>query len=64
MRPQEPFYKRVNDIEKKAKALEQDRVDQQDQYDINDFFEDNPATAITNTNLGQLPNLLPQSSQQ
>jgi hypothetical protein len=28
MRPQEPFYKRVNEIEKKAKALEQDREEQ------------------------------------
>jgi hypothetical protein len=54
----------VNDIEKKAKTLEQDRVEHQDQYDINDFFEDNPATAITNNNNlgGQLPTLLPQSS--
>jgi hypothetical protein len=46
MRQQDPFYKRVQDIEKKAKALEQDREEHQDQYDINDFFEDNPATAI------------------
>jgi hypothetical protein len=39
-RPQEPFHKRVNDIEKKAKALEQDREEQQDQYDVNEFFEE------------------------
>ena len=38
-RPQEPFYKRVQDLEKKAKALEQDREEQQDTYDINEFFE-------------------------
>ena len=55
MRQQEPFYKRVNDIEKKAKALEQDRVEQQDQYDINDFFEDNPATAILLDKNNNLP---------
>ena len=39
-RPQEPFHKRVNEIEKKAKALEQDREEQQDLFDVNEFFEE------------------------
>jgi hypothetical protein len=52
MRGQDPFYKRVQDIEKKAKALEQDREEHQDQYDINDFFEENPATAILGGGVG------------
>ena len=39
-RKQEPFHKRVADIEKKAKALEQDREEQQDQFDINEFFDE------------------------
>jgi len=30
----------VNEIEKKAKALEQDREEQQDLFDVNEFFEE------------------------
>ena len=38
-RAQDPFYKRINEIEKKAKMLQQKREDQMDQYDVNDFFQ-------------------------
>ncbi len=38
-RPQEPFYKRLNEIEKKAKALEQEREQSLETYDLNNFFE-------------------------
>ncbi|CDW77124.1 UNKNOWN [Stylonychia lemnae] len=39
-RPQEAFYKRINDVEKKAKTLDQEREEQLDQFDLNDFFKD------------------------
>lgn len=47
-RKQEPFHKRVADIEKKAKALEQDREEQQDQFDINEFFDESTQNAMNN----------------
>eukprot|EP00347_Sterkiella_histriomuscorum_P011501 403372213 len=39
-RPQEAFYKRINEIEKRAKALDQEKEESVDQYDLNDFFKD------------------------